>query len=427
MYFLPFSSLYFAVMNVFVIVRSRLPISVVPPLGSEIYSLTLIKAPSTRPSSVVIALKPVPWPVLLPLRESRDPEFKRVVAFLTELNILFTSLFICSTSFRETVVFSRTTWAKPNSSLAFSRTSFVVSCLGTSKIAACNWSTDTFKASFWAETVWLSSLALTSEEDSLTGFSASVPVLLSRTSLDSFTALDKVARSVDKSSFSSLISFWTASALSSNAWALWTLSFTEESTDSSRFNLVERREFNSSTTFFNLALSTVDALFTALVSAWFSEDLFAVDPATPSGESTLSLGFTTPALGCGAFGTTLSALATRAPKNISAATATEAAPKLYLRIEKRKTFSRCWRLILLSEFDLFSIVPPYVKTQNQIKSNIHGYTSYSNAPIKPTMMSIFYTSQLLQLNYTIFNVFNQTKLSKYSWFQELKKAQLTSL
>ena len=60
MYFLPFSSLYFAVMNVFVIVRSRLPISVVPPLGSEIYSLTLIKAPSTRPSSVVIALKPVP-------------------------------------------------------------------------------------------------------------------------------------------------------------------------------------------------------------------------------------------------------------------------------------------------------------------------------------------------------------------------------
>ena len=131
---------------------------------------------------------------------------------------------------------------------------------------------------------------------------------------------------------------------------------------------------------------------------------------TPSGESTLSLGFTTPALGCGdcgAFGTTLSALATRAPKNISAATATEAAPKLYLRIEKRKTFSRCWRLILFSEFDLFSIVPPYVKTQNQIKSNLHDYTSYSNAPIKPTMMSIFYTLQLSQLNYTMFNIFNQ--------------------
>ena len=56
---------------------------------------------------------------------------------------------------------------------------------------------------------------------------------------------------------------------------------------------------------------------------------------------------------------TTSALTTCAPKNISAATATEAAPKLYLRIEKRRTFSRWWRLILLSEFDLFSIVPPY--------------------------------------------------------------------
>ena len=117
--------------------------------------------------------------------------------------------------------------------------------------------------------------------------------------------------------------------------------------------------------------------------------MLSVDAATSTGESTLSLGFTTPVLSCEVLSTRLSALATRAPKNISAATATEAAPKLYLRIEKRKTFSRCWRLILLSEFDLFSIVPPYVKTQNQIKSILHGYTSYSNAPMKPTMMSMF--------------------------------------
>ena len=72
-------------------------------------------------------------------------------------------------------------------------------------------------------------------------------------------------------------------------------------------------------------------------------------------------------VGCELFSITLSALATRAPKNISAATATEAAPKLYLRIEKRRTFSRWSRFTLLSEFDLFSILPPYVKTQNQIK------------------------------------------------------------
>ena len=325
------------------------------------------------------ALKPVPWPMLFPLRESRAPEVKRVVAFLTELNILFTSLFISSTSFRETVVFSRTTWAKPNSSLAFSRTSFVVSCSGTSEIAACNWSTDTFKASFLAETVCSSSLALSSGEDWLARLSAGFSVLSTcfSTFLSTWAsvvflaAADTTVTSLDKSSTSSSISFWASSELSRASFPFWSLSLTGDTTDSSRFNLVERRAFNSSTTFFNLALSTVDALFTVFVSAWFSEGLFAsstlfaVDPATPSGESTLSLGVTTPALGCEVL-STVSALATRAPKNISAATATEAAPKLYLRIEKRKTFSRWWRFILLSEFDLFSIVPPYVKTQNQI-------------------------------------------------------------
>ena len=258
-------------------------------------------------------------------------------------------------------------------SLAFLRTSFVVSCSGTSEIAACNWSTDTFKESFLAETVWFSSLALTSEEDWITGFSASVPVLLSRTLFDSFTALDKVAKSADKSSFSSFISFWTASALFSNAWALWTLSFTEESTESSRFNLVERREFNSSTTVLNWLLSTVLLPFSTSAVSLFSKellttsDLFSVGSLVATGESPLSLGCTTPAVDCELLPLTVSALATRAPKNISAATATEAAPKLYLRIEKRRTFSRWWRFILLSEFDLFSIVPPYVMLKHKIK------------------------------------------------------------
>ena len=98
-----------------------------------------------------------------------------------------------------------------------------------------------------------------------------------------------------------------------------------------------------------------------------TSDLFSVGSLIPTCESPLSLGCTTPAVDGELLPLTVSALTTRAPKNISAATATEAAPKLYLRIEKRKTFSRCWRFILLSEFDLFSIVPPYVKTQNQIK------------------------------------------------------------
>ena len=360
-------------MNVFWIVRSRLPFSVDPcPFASDINSLTLIKAFSTRPYSTVVALKFVPWTMLLPLRESRAPEVKRVVAFLTELNILFTRFVISSTSFRETVVFSRTPWAKLNSSLAFSRTSLLVSCSGNSKTAACNWSTDTFKASFLADTVWLSSLALTSGEDWLARLSAGFSVLSTWTAVGSLAANTTVT-SLDKSSTSSSISFWASSELSRASFPFWSLSLTGDTTDSSRFNLVERRAFNSSTTFFNLALSTVGALFTAFGSAWFSENLFpastlfAVDSVTSSGESTLSLGFTTLALSCEALSTTLSALATRAPKNISAATATEAAPKLYLRIEKRRTFSRWWRFTLLSEFDLFSIFPPYVKIQNQIK------------------------------------------------------------
>ena len=378
--------------------------------STEAKYLTLVKAPWLISP---FALKLVPWPMLLPLRESRAPEVKRVVAFLTELNILFTRFVISSTSFRETVVFSRTPWAKPNSSLAFSRTSLLVSCSGNSKTAACNWSTDTFKVSFLADTVWLSSLALTSGEVWLArlsaGFSVLSACLSTWTSVTSLAA-DRTVTSLDKSSTSSSISFWASSELSRASFPFWSLSLTGDTTDSSRFNLVERRTFNSSTTFFNLALSTVDALGAAFVSAWFSAStFFSTAPVLSWGNSASFLGFTTPVLSCEVLSTRLSALATRAPKNISAATATEAAPKLYLRIEKRKTFSRCWRFILLSEFDLFSIVPPYVKTQNQIKSNLHGYTSYSNSPMKPTMMSIYDTSQLSRLNYTIFNIFTQDK------------------
>ena len=321
------------------------------------------------------ALKLVPWAILWPLRESRAPEFKRVVAFLTELNIRFTSLFICSTSARDTVVFWRTPWAKPNSLLAFSRTSFVVSCSGTSKTAACNWSTDTFKASFLADTVWLSSLALTSGEDWLARLSVDFSVLSTWTSVDSL-ATDKTVISLDKSSTSSSISFWASSELSRASFPFWSLSLTGDTTDSSRFNLVKRREFNSSTTFFNLVLSTVVALFSVIAVSLFSKELLATSTLfsaislVPTGDLTSSLGFTTPAVDFGVFSTTLSALATRAPKNISAATATEAAPKLYLRIEKRRTFSRWWRFTLLSEFCLCSIFPPRINVKSNIEKAI---------------------------------------------------------
>ena len=104
------------------------------------------------------------------------------------------------------------------------------------------------------------------------------------------------------------------------------------------------------------SLSSV-SLTTSTFSVSLVSSFFAIGADSSRGDSS-SFGFGAPMAGWFLVSTT-SALTTCAPKNISAATATEAAPKLYLRIEKRKTFSRCWRLILLSEFDLFSIVPPY--------------------------------------------------------------------
>ena len=212
----------------------------------------------------------------------------------------------------------------------------LVSCSGNSKTAACNWSTDTFKESFLADTVWLSSLALTSGEDWLARLSAGFSVLSTWTSVDSLAA-DTTVTSLDKSFTSSSISFWASSEFSRASFPFWSLSLTGDTTDSSRFNLVERREFNSSTTFLNLLLSTVGALFIVFVSAWFSMSLFttsalfSVDFVTPTGESTLFSGFTTPAVDW-LLPFTVSALATCAPKNISAAIATDAAPNLYLRI-----------------------------------------------------------------------------------------------
>ena len=333
------------------------------PVTNPESATTIPNCPRFVSLSIGTDLRPVPSPILWPLRGSWEPEVKRVVAFLTELNIRFTSLFICSTSVRDTVVFSRTPWANPNSSLAFSRTSLLVSCAGNSRTAAFNWSTDTFKESFLANTVWFSSLALTSEETALATMAPWFSVLSTWTSLDSLEAADKTVTSLDKSSTSSSISFWTSSELSRASFPFWNLSLIGETTELSRFNLVERREFTSSTTFFNLALSTVIALFATIAVSLFSKELlatstlFSVGSVISRGESASFLGLTTPAVDGEPLSLTLFALTTRVPKNISAATATEAAPKLYLRIEKRKTFSRWWRFTLY-EFDLCSISPP---------------------------------------------------------------------
>ena len=359
-------------MNVFWIVRSRLPFSVDPcPLASDINSLTLIKAFSTRPYSTVVALKFVPWAMLLPLRGSWEPEVKRRVEILTELNILFTRFVISSTSLGEIVVFSITPWANPKSSLAFSNTSLVDSCSGSSRTAACNCSADNFSDSFLSEIVL--SASLSSEVDLLSLISVLFSVAFSWTLLDSLVAFDKTVKSLSKRESSSSTSFCVAVSLSSRACPFWTLSLIGEITDLSRSDFDERVVFNSSTTFFNFALSTTLTTLSLLVVIFFSEGfcatstLLSVDCWISTSGLSFSFWLTTSVVGCEWFSITLSALATRAPKNISAATATEAAPKLYLRIEKRRTFSRWWRFILLSEFDLFSIVPPYVMLKHKIK------------------------------------------------------------
>ena len=304
----------------------------------------------------------MPCLILLPLRGSWEPELKRVVSILTEINILFTSLFICSTSVRETVVFWRTPWANTKSSLAFSNTSLVDSCSGSSRTAACNWSADNFSDSFLSEIVL--SASLSSEAVLLSLISVLFSVVVSWTLLDSLVAFDKTVKSFSKRESRSFTSFCVAVSLSSKACPFWTLSLIGEITELSRFDFDERVAFNSSTTFLKFALTTLSILVAISFSEGFcaASTLLSVGCWISASDLSLSFCLTTSVVFCELFSITLSALATRAPKNISAATATEAAPKLYLRIEKRRTFSRWWLFTLLSEFDLFSIFPPYVKT-----------------------------------------------------------------
>ena len=327
------------------------------------------------------ALTFVPSSILFPLRGSFLPEVRRKVAILTELNVLFTRWFKSSSSLDVTLVFVNNPWASERTSLAFSNTSLVVSFSGKSRSAACNWSVDNFKDSFFSVVLLSASLfwevdlsaSLSSEVILLSLISVLFSVAVSWTLFDSLVAFDKTVKSLSKRESSSSTSFCVAVSLSSRACPFWTLSLIGEITDLSRSDFDERVVFNSSTTFFNFALSTTLTTFSFLVVVFFSKGfcaastLIAVGCWISASDLFFSFWLCTSVVFCELFSITLSALATRAPKNISAATATDAAPKLYLRIEKRRTFSRWWRFTLLSEFDLFSIFPPYVKTQNQIK------------------------------------------------------------
>ena len=95
-------------MNVLSIVRVRWPSDTPPPpnFSSDIYSFTLINAPSTRPSSVVVALNPAPSPILRLLRESRAPEVARNSSFTNEFRTVFACSNSAVNSFDVNVVFS---------------------------------------------------------------------------------------------------------------------------------------------------------------------------------------------------------------------------------------------------------------------------------------------------------------------------------
>ena len=325
----------------FLVLRPLFPAA----LGStEAKYLIFAKAPELI---WVFALNWVPVPIFCPLRGSWEPEFKRMVAILTELKVLLTRLFKSSSSLVVTPVLDTAPWAREMTSLAFSNTSLVVSWSGNSRSAAFNCSRDSFKESFLFVGI---SFSLFDDSSDFFLASDSVGSVLSLASsslglLDSLFACDKVATSLFKSDANSSTSFWTASALLSIACPLWTLSLIEERRELSRFNGVERRPFSSSKTVLICDLSAVlrrlsvvigFSCFTGLSSTSTLFSAVSLLSSTFSGLSVPSFGDSSFAFTKSAVDWllpfTVSALATCAPKNISAAIATDAAPNLYLRI-----------------------------------------------------------------------------------------------
>ena len=182
--------------------------------------------------------------------------------------------------------------------------------------------------------------------------------------LSSLEDFDKTAKSFSNFSARLSRSPWPASARANNSFPFWSRSLIGLTTEGSCFESVERRALTSSTSLLKRLLSTVAAFSSAGWASLFAEGSLATSAwfsslACPaSDDCSPSFGLARPVVDDDVFWLGLSALTTLAPINIRAATATEAAPKLYLRIEKRKTFSRWWRFTLLSEFDLSSMLPP---------------------------------------------------------------------
>ena len=369
-------------MNVLSIVRARWPAVAPPPLNlsSEIYSLTLYNAPSTGTS---FALKLTPSPILWLLRESRAPEVARNSSLTNE----FRTVLACSksvvNSFDVNVVFS-------NCLEIFSRISSAAVTFGLSVVIS------DFFTYFWRSSFTVSRECLISVtvlgvttvssltflgapslgiEDKTKTFSLSFLAMVSISAcvnsllFNAFLAFSKsawIAARVEAGAFSLLTlakSSWTFVILACN-WDLSNLCFS--ATLSALASLVTVivlvdvplfRELASTASLFSdgFSLSSV-SLATSTFSVSLVSSFFDVRAGSIRGGFS-SFGFGAPMVGWFLPSTT-SALTACVPKNISAATATEAAPKLYLRIEYLKTLSLWWRLIRLNDLFLCSMFPP---------------------------------------------------------------------
>ena len=369
-------------MNVFSIVRTRWLVVVPPPLylSSDIYSFTSCNAPSTTTSS---ALKLTPSPILWVLRESRAPEVARNSSLTNE----FRTVLACSNSvvnsFDVNVVFS-------NCFEIFSRifSATVTFCLS---VVISDFFTYFCRSSFTVSRECLISVSVLGVTRVLSFpiFGAPSLGIEDKTKLFSlsFLAMVSISACVNSLLFNAFLAFsksaWIAARVEAGAFSLLTLSKSSwtfvilacnlvlssvcfSATLSALASLVAImalvdvplfRELASTASLFSdgFSLSSV-SLATSTFSVSLVSSFFDVGAGSIRGDSS-SFGFGAPMAGW-FWWSTPSALTTCVPKNISAATATEAAPKLYLRIEYLKTLSLWWRLIRLNDLFLCSMFPP---------------------------------------------------------------------
>ena len=208
-------------MSVLVFVSSGLLFLVVPLGFTEAKYLILVNAPEVVEES---ALNCEPTPIFRPLRGSCEPEVKRRVAILTELNIRFTRPVKSSTSLAATVVFASVLCASDNSSFALPRTSLVDSSSGNSSTAASNSATEALSLF----------LPLTDEPTSsepATRFTSSALLECSSFCNSSSFKLDNVVKSLDNVSARLSISPCTASELVNNTCAFNNLTLIKETTE----------------------------------------------------------------------------------------------------------------------------------------------------------------------------------------------------